>query len=81
MPQISINHLGISASGMSEPGARRLAAEVARALALAPVPAGAADVSSLTVELAHAGGVGDEAAGPLAARIVAEILRQLQPPG
>jgi hypothetical protein len=75
MPDVSIERLTLKLSGLSREDGRRLAEQVAAALAAVALPTGLAllEVDKVRVQAAAGAGV-DQLAG----RIVAEVVRQVQ---
>lgn len=74
MAEITINRMMLDVSGASPARPERLAERIAQALSQAALPALARELGALTVSVAPAAGEDDDR---LAARIVAQILRQL----
>ena len=74
MAEIMINRMTLDVAGASPAHPDRLAERIAQALAQAALPVLARELGALTVSVAPVAGEDDDR---LAARIVAQILRQL----
>jgi hypothetical protein len=75
MAEITINRMILDVAGAAPVHPNRLAERIAQGLAQAALPVLARELAALTVSVAPLAGEDDER---LAARIVAQILRQLE---